>query len=72
MKKQNSLQIDDSEDIEMIKNIMISIKNKIIVITGTSRGIGFDLCKKFLPLKCKVIGFSRKKVKYLTRIFITL
>ena len=51
---------------------MISIKNKIIVITGTSRGIGFDLCKKFLPLKCKVIGFSRKKVKYLTRIFITL
>lgn len=48
---------------------MISIKNKIIVITGTSRGIGFDLCKKFLPLKCKVIGFSRKKSKIFDKNF---
>ena len=42
---------------------MINLRNKIVVITGSSSGIGLKLCKKFLPLKCKVIGFSRKQTK---------
>ncbi len=40
---------------------MINIKNKIIVISGTSSGIGFFLAKELLKFKCKVIGLSRKK-----------
>ena len=40
---------------------MINIKNKIIVISGTSSGIGLFLAKELLKYKCKVIGLSRKK-----------
>ena len=40
---------------------MINIKNKIIVISGTSSGIGLFLAKELLKFKCKVIGLSRKK-----------
>ena len=40
---------------------MFDIKKKIIVISGTSSGIGFYLAKELLKYKCKVIGLSRKK-----------
>ena len=40
---------------------MLDIKKKIIVISGTSSGIGFYLAKELLKYKCKIIGLSRKK-----------
>ncbi len=40
---------------------MLDIKKKIIVISGTSSGIGFYLANELLKYKCKVIGLSRKK-----------
>ena len=37
------------------------IKNSNIVITGTSRGVGYELAKKFLSNNNKVWGCSRGK-----------
>ena len=38
-----------------------SVKNKVILITGTSRGIGKSLSLAFLNLGAIVIGISKKK-----------
>jgi len=48
---------------------MINLENRIVVITGTSSGIGFFLAKELLKLNCKVIGLSRKKTKIKNRNF---
>ena len=40
---------------------LVLIKNKNILITGTSKGIGNFLAKKFLKTGNKVWGCSRKK-----------
>ena len=44
----------------MIKNkkISISFKNKIVLITGASRGIGKDISNKFNSLGAKTINLS--------------
>ena len=39
-----------------------SVKNKVILITGTSRGIGKSLSLAFLNLGAIVIGISKKKI----------
>ncbi len=41
---------------------LFSVKNKVILITGTSRGIGRELALKFLQLNSIVIGISRNKL----------
>lgn len=41
----------------------LNFKNKKILITGTSQGIGLQLAKDFINDGAKVIGVSRKKVK---------
>ena len=40
---------------------IFSVKDKVVLITGTSRGIGRDLALKFLELNSTVIGISRSK-----------
>ena len=39
---------------------LFSVKNKVIFITGTSRGIGREIATTFLKLGAVVIGLSRK------------
>ena len=39
---------------------LFSVKNKVIFITGTSRGIGREIAMAFLELGAVVIGLSRK------------
>ena len=36
--------------------IKLGIKNKTVLITGAGRGIGQDICKKFIREKAKVIA----------------
>ena len=40
-----------------------NFKNKNVLITGTSQGIGYQLAKDFIDDGAKVIGISRKNVK---------
>jgi len=40
-----------------------SLKNKTILITGTSRGLGRKIAEGFLNNGSKVIGVSKKKKK---------
>ena len=40
-----------------------SLKNKTVLITGTSRGIGKELCLAFLKNGASVIGLSSGKTK---------
>jgi len=42
---------------------IFSVKNKVIFITGTSRGIGKEVALAFLKLKAIVIGVSRNRKK---------
>ena len=35
--------------------------NKVIIISGISKGLGLGIAKKLLVKKFKVSGFSRKK-----------
>ena len=49
---------------------MFDIKKKIIVISGTSSGIGFYLANELVKYKCKVIGLSRKKTNIKNKNFI--
>ena len=42
-----------------------SVKNKVILITGTSRGIGKSLSLAFLNLGAIVIGISKRKIMQL-------
>ena len=44
---------------------IFSVKNKVVFITGTSRGIGRDVAKAFLKLQAVVIGVSRNKNKHI-------
>ena len=44
-----------------------SLKNKLIIITGTSRGIGRSLAEAFLKNGSKVIGISKIKKKNLIK-----
>ena len=39
---------------------MISLKNKNVLITGASGGIGSDLVKKFVSLGANVLGTGTK------------
>ena len=45
--KINSFQIDDYEDIEIIKKLNDQSQNKIVVITGSSSGIALNYVKNF-------------------------
>lgn len=36
------------------------LKNSVVVVTGSSSGIGYELCKVLADAKCKVYGISRK------------
>lgn len=45
------------------------LKEKTILITGTSRGIGFHLAKRFLAEGYRVIGLSRSKTEIKDRNF---
>ena len=47
----------------MNNNELFSIKEKKIIITGCSSGIGFDLAKGFIENGAKVIGISRSQPK---------
>ena len=40
-----------------------NLKNKKVLITGSSGGIGSSLCKIFLKLECKIIFTSSNKDK---------
>ena len=42
---------------------MINFKNKKILITGASGGIGYDLVKKFVSLEGNVLGTGTKTDK---------
>ena len=42
---------------------LFSVKNKVVFITGTSRGIGKEIAQAFLKLGAIVIGISRNKAK---------
>ncbi len=44
-----------------MEGFLFLIKNSNIVITGTSRGVGYELAKKFLSQNNKVWGCSRGK-----------
>ena len=48
--------------------IKLGIKNKTVLITGAGRGIGQDICKKFIREKAKVIAISRSSDKFLKNI----
>ena len=40
---------------------LFSVRNKVVLITGTSRGIGKSIADTFLNLGAIVIGISKKK-----------
>ena len=40
---------------------MINLENKIVIVTGGTRGIGFETVKAFCEQKAKVILFGSKK-----------
>jgi short-subunit dehydrogenase len=44
-----------------VEEFLFLIRNSNIVITGTSRGVGYELAKKFLSNGNKVWGCSRRK-----------
>ena len=44
-----------------MEEFLFLIRNSNIVITGTSRGVGHELAKKFLSNGNKVWGCSRRK-----------
>ena len=44
-----------------MEEFLFLIRNSNIVITGTSRGVGYELTKKFLSNGNKVWGCSRSK-----------
>ena len=41
---------------------LFSVRNKVVLITGTSRGIGKSIADTFLNLGAIVIGISKKKI----------
>lgn len=41
---------------------LLSLKDKVVVITGTSRGLGLEIAKKFLSVNSIVVGASRNSV----------
>ena len=41
----------------------LNIKNKLVLISGGTRGIGREVIKKFLEQVCKVINASRTIIK---------
>ena len=41
---------------------MFSIKNKIILVVGASRGIGLEISKKLTTCQAKVIGIARSNI----------
>lgn len=43
----------------------MSLKNKLVLITGCSSGIGLATTKYLISKKCRVIGISRKNIKLL-------
>ena len=43
-------------------------KNKIVVITGASKGIGKEILKKFLSVNSKIYFTYRKKNQFLNHI----
>ena len=50
------------QDINFNKRMnLFSVRNKVILITGTSRGIGRSIAEAFLNLGSIVIGISKKK-----------
>ena len=42
-----------------------SLKNKTILVTGSSRGIGKEITHSFLNQGCRVVGISNKKNLFL-------
>ena len=40
---------------------MLNLENKVVIVTGGTRGIGFETVKAFLEQKAKVILFGSKK-----------
>ena len=42
---------------------IFSVKNKVVFITGSSRGVGREIAMAFLKLKAVVIGVSRNENK---------
>ena len=42
-------------------------KNKVILITGASSGLGYNLAKFFLSKDAKIIGISRRKPSLITK-----
>ena len=51
------------QDINFNKRMnLFSVRNKVILITGTSRGIGRSIAEAFLNLGSIVIGISKKKI----------
>ena len=60
------LSINSEEDIEHNNNIMINFKNKKILITGATGGIGNEIVKKFIELGGNVLGTGTKDRKIRT------
>jgi NAD(P)-dependent dehydrogenase (short-subunit alcohol dehydrogenase family) len=47
-----------------LKNIIYNYKMKSILITGTSKGIGYNLCKHYINKNYKVISISRSNIDF--------
>ncbi len=39
----------------------MELKNKVAIVTGSSKGLGLSIVKQLLDEKCQVIGFSRSE-----------
>ena len=58
----------------ILKNLMINLKNKKVLITGATGGIGNSLVEKFNELEAEILatGTNEQKLENLKKILIEL